>query len=627
MVAGAITQNLLSIASSNQPFTDNKAKMIPTTETLRQELSNTHNAIDNYLSKGVNSSVDNASLQKTLQRTHGVIQQFLDRQSANKNNPNQFMAQSSPVQKEVKNALNSMLFHALKDLESKRLMQNLDALLKLMMLAALHQSAQSSGAFAAPPPKNMGVEGLDESVNLRGMLKDFKNFAVNGKTADGKKVKIRVSEKDVKKYGSMEAALEQKMKKAGISDLSELKDVKLKGKRTDGLQTRWMKPQDLNDISSGKKKWKDVKQKKRGFFARIGSFFKGIGKGIAKIGKGIWNGIKGIGKGIWNGIKSVGKAVVNVVKGVGKTIVGAIKTGGAFLGKLFKGDLKGAGNVLKEGGKKIWNTVKDTAIRVKDGVVNLGKGAWNILKSVGQGVGNLYKGIGEGFGKLLKGDIGGAFNSVLDGMKNQWSTMSNGFKTGLGQMVDGTASIVSSPVSLVAGKEAGDSVGNVVKKTGNFGAGFVTGAVDGMAKVTGGTANIANGRGSIEDNVSDIVTGGFDVATSVTGAGGAIKGVKGLSNLGKAGKAGMASQKAGKGFTSGARERIRVIDDKVLAKKQANQGKAGELKDRYVPGANKSHTTQNLVSNESTKLIWNVNNTSAEREQNNPQTSAPVQWA
>lgn len=612
-------QNLLSI--------NKKTELFQTVKSLSNELSNSNKAIANYLSNGMSANKNSGTLKAALVNTSNVIQQFLEKQSTSKNDPSKFLAQSGPVNDSVKKALKSLLFHMLVDLASKQLMKRLDNLVKNMAVAMLlHNAMQSESAqMSKPPAKNMGIEGLDESVDFKSMLKDFKNFGINGKTADGKRVKIRVNEKDVKKHGGMEAALEHKMKKAGISDLSELKNVKLIGKRTDGMQTHWMKPKDLNEISAGKKDWGDVR--KKGFFEKIGGFFKGIGKGIANIGKGIWNGIKGIGKGIVNVAKSVGNAVVGVAKGIGKGIVGIAKTGGAFLGKVFKGDFKGAGNVLKKGAEDVWNNVKGAAIKVKDGVVSIGKGAWNIAKGIGNGVVSMYKGGAEAMGKLFRGDIGGAFNSMADGYKNQWAHMSDGFKTGLGQMVNGASSITSAPVSVVAGKEAGDAVSDVTKKVGNFGTGFVTGGIDGMAKVTAGGADIANGRGSVEENVAKMTEGAFDVAMSATGAGGALKGVKGLSNLGSMAKAGKVSHTAGNGFVSGAKTQMNVLDDIALSKKKVAGNPISKLKEK-LPGADKSHTTQSLVLNKTSKLFANIASTPTEQTNTSPgqKVTSAVQW-
>lgn len=309
--------------------------------------------------------------------------------------------------------------------------------------------------------KEKGINDLSELKTenaIYGRVKDREVFSgITAKTADGKKIDVNISPKDAKKYGSIENAISEKLKKKGINDISQLSDIQKKTKVEKGVYTNDINAKGINEIAQGKKDFKDFR--KKGFFEKIfggvKDFFVGIGKGIANVAKGIFNGVKnivvGVGKGIGglvkgaftgdfslakeglNGIKNgFGNIATGVKSGLGNIIDGAksaiTNISGAFLGDRVGNFLGNAWGKVANFGKSLITSVTDGASRAVDGIAGIANGGniWENLKKIGTGAFDVVTGVTgfkgavigakAGF-NLIKGIGAGAKAGAKSGLK------------------------------------------------------------------------------------------------------------------------------------------------------------------------------------------------------------------
>lgn len=311
--------------------------------------------------------------------------------------------------------------------------------------------------------KHNGIKGLNENVDLS----VFESYKIEGKTADGKKVKFEVSKEQAASAEFLNGRLQGAVDKNGNPmDFSNLKDVKITGTlraaddEDNGKTHRKVKDLSVDQLNkvfnseSPHEAFAEFRPKRKNFFQKVFGGIKdvvtGIGKGIASIGAGIVNGVK------------------DVVVGGAKAIAGTVS--GVFTGDFDK---------IKQGFKDGWTGIKE----------GFNSAASGIEKGLGQSMHGLQSGITQGTGAFLGDTIGGALGDAAGKFGNFVKDLATDITNGVSTAVSGYANIMTGE----------DSLWDNIKKIASGGFDAVTGVVGGKGAIKGLQGAAALIKGGADD--------------------------------------------------------------------------------------------------------------------------------
>lgn len=264
------------------------------------------------------------------------------------------------------------------ELHLKNAMKMADKLSKGGENRKLDTYLQQIGARPATP--NFGDDGTIKNTKIAGVepgfdMSRFSEYTITAKDADGKKIKIKVDKEAALEDGFQPGKLrgiDSALKKAGVSDLSELKDVKIEGRLDNGKKYK-VNEKKMNQIANGEKTFEDFEVKKRGFFGRLFGGIKDVFSGVGKVVKGAFDVISAPIKGIVNTIggtigalasgknlfDAIGDGFANGAKSAVNSITGGLSSAVGGVAKIASSGLRmvseKAGDFLEKGISTVGN--------------------------------------------------------------------------------------------------------------------------------------------------------------------------------------------------------------------------------------------------------------------------------
>jgi hypothetical protein len=305
-----------------------------------------------------------------------------------------------------------------KGVDASRVIGEADKLAEQGEPMKLDNYLQQIGARASDPlnanASNTKLGGVDSTADLS----IFADYKITGKDKNGKKVEIKVN-RDEALNGPYQRGklrgIDAAVAKAGIADISELKDVKIDG-RLDNDKPYKLDQKQLNKVAKGEAHLGDFR--KKGFFEKIGNAITDGAKGFANFvsagARGLVAGVKNISEGMNNGkgfFDALGdgfatgtkKTAAILKEGLSQITKGAVGWTGAVTGAVFG---EAVGNAASKTSGFIFNVGSGMITSASDGSASIAEGTNNLTDGRGSVESNL--------GKITKGglDVASTFSGV-----------------------------------------------------------------------------------------------------------------------------------------------------------------------------------------------------------------------
>ena len=252
---------------------------------------------------------------------------------------------------------------------------------------------------------------------------------------------------------------------------------------------------------------------------------KAVWEFVMELAKAVWNGIINLLRGIWDGVKLMWDAVILALK----TVWNVVKTMfTAFISEL---------SIVWEFIKNIW----DGIIKAFSGALDIFKGIFDTMKAVFT---DAFSGIKDFFSLVLKGKIDEAFKSVIETFTKMGQTIWDGLSSAFMKYTDVLTGLGTSIWDGL--KKAAGGVGTLFSDMGTSIWNSLKDGLGGLGKIMTDALNAINpsnllskmftfsggGKGDVENALSKIAGGNFDVPFTSFARGGFVSGmVPGLAKV------------------------------------------------------------------------------------------------